>query len=277
MMTTSKSCFRLLRRKNLPYNERKCTFSTRSLNILGSVVSEGETRLDPDRLKPLQQLAAPSDTKVLKRITGTFSYYSQWIKNFYEKIKPLVQAKKFPLEKESLTASELLKADIENSVVCSIDESLPFEIETDASDVSLATTFFSTTLNGSELKSPAIEKEAAAIIKAMRRWEHYLTGKHFTFTTDQKSVAFVFNKTHGSEIKNDEIMRWRIELSNYDFDIKYRCGKRNVAADALSTINCFKLNVEDLHELHNTLCHPGVTRMTRYVKVRNVPFSVDDI
>ena len=87
-----------------------------------------------------------------------FSYFLQLIKNFSEKIKPLVQAKKFPLEKESLTAFELLKADIENSVVCAIDETLPFEIETDASDVSLAATlnqngrpvaFFSRTLNGS--------------------------------------------------------------------------------------------------------------------------------
>ena len=102
-------------------------------------------------------------------------------------------------------------------------------------------------------------------------------GKHSILTTEQQSVAFMFDKTHGSKIKNDEMMRWRIEQSTYDFDIKYQCGQENVADDALSRINCFKLHVEGLHELLNTLCNLGVTRMTHFVKVRNLPFSVDDI
>ena len=36
------------KRKNLTYNEEKCVFSTRVLNILGCEVSEGEIRPDPE-------------------------------------------------------------------------------------------------------------------------------------------------------------------------------------------------------------------------------------
>jgi len=100
-------------------------------------------------------------------------------------------------------------------------------VETDASEVAIATTlnqngrpvaFFSRMLQGSELKHPSIEKEAQAIIEAVRHWKHYLTGKHFTLRTDQKSVTFMFDQKHKGKIKNDKILHWRIELSCYSFD-----------------------------------------------------------
>ena len=72
-------------------------------------------------------------------------------------------------------------------------------------------------------------------------------------------------------------MRWRIELSTYHFDIIYRSGDENVTADTLSRIKCMKLKYTDLYDIHNSLCHPGVARMTHFVRVRNLPFSVEDV
>ena len=95
-----------------------------------------------------------------------------------------------------------------------------FELETDASDIALAAVlnqngkpvkFFSRTLHGSELKNSSIEKEASAIIEAVRHWKHFLTNHHFTFITDQKSVSFMFDKKNKGKIKNDNIYRWRME------------------------------------------------------------------
>ena len=40
------------KRRNLVFNEGKCVFSTRTISILGSVVSKGEIKPDPERLKP---------------------------------------------------------------------------------------------------------------------------------------------------------------------------------------------------------------------------------
>ena len=51
------------KRRNLVFNEGKCVFSTRTISILGSVVSKGEIKPDPERLKPLQELPAPVDLK----------------------------------------------------------------------------------------------------------------------------------------------------------------------------------------------------------------------
>ena len=111
-----------------------------------------------------------------------------------------------------------------------IDEDIAFKVETDASEVAIAATlnqagrpvaFFSRTLQGPEIRLPSIEKEAQAIIESIHHWKHYLTGKHFTLKTDQKSVSYMFDQRHRGKIKNDKIMHWRVELSCYSFDIVY--------------------------------------------------------
>ena len=95
--------------------------------------------------------------------------------------------------------------------LCSINDNLPFEVETDASDSSIAAilsqqgkpvAFMSRTLSPTEKNYPAIEKEATAIMDAVRRWSHFLHGKHFILITDQKSIAFMFGKQKKGKIKN---------------------------------------------------------------------------
>ena len=254
---------------------------------MGYVVENGEVRPDPIRLKPLLELRAPRDMKELKRVLGFFSYYAKWIRNFSEKISPLVKTDRFPLSNEQLKTFELLKEEVADSVVMSIDESIPFTVETDASNHALAATlnqsgrpvaFFSRTLRGSELKHSSVEKEAQAIIEAIRYWRRFLTGRHFKLVTDQKSVSFMFNTKHHGKIKNEKIMRWRMDLLCYDFDIVYRPGVENIPADTLSR-NCVSVisSVSKLHEIHVSLSHPGVTRMCHFVRSRNLPYSVEDV
>ncbi len=108
------------------------------------------------------------------------------------------------------------------------------------------------------------------ILEAVRKWRHYLTGKHFSLITDQKSVAYMFDTKHQTEIKNDKIIRWRLELSTYDFDIVYRAREGNVPADTFSRVREMSLTLDNLLELHRSLCHPGVTRMAHFVKSCNL-------
>ena len=263
------------KRRNLTFNQDKCIFSTTIISILGSVVTNGEIKPDPERLSPLRELPIPRNVKEQKRVVGLFSYYSQWIKDFGGKARPLAQNSVFPLTGDALESFNSLNINVESSVVQAVDETRPFQVETDASEFALSATlnqngrpvaFFSRNLNKSELKHVSVEKEAAAIVEAVRKWSHYLTGNHFTLITDQKSVAYMFNTKRRSKIKNDKIMQWRLELSMYDFDIVYRAGEESIPADTFSRVRAMSPILNNLNELHQSLCHPGVTRMAHFVK-----------
>ena len=167
-----------------------------------------------------------------------------------------------------------------------VDESAPFQVECDASDFAVAATlnqagrpvaFFSRTLQGPETRHSSVEKEAQAIVEAVRHWRHYLAGKRFTLLTDQRSVAFMFDNKQRGKIKNDKILRWRIELSTYNYDILYRPGKFNDPPDALSRSTCASAQDDQLQALHDDLCHPGVTRLFHFTRTHHLPFSVEEV
>lgn len=148
---------------------------------------------------------------------------------------------------------------MKDAMLVTVDPEKEFIVETDASNNCIAATlnqenrpvaFYSRTLSPSETKHHAVEKEAAAIVEALRKWRHFLLGKHFTVITDQKSISFMFDNTRKSKIKNDKICRWRIELSQFKFSIVYRPGRENIVADTFSRISALTYSLQDLRDLH---------------------------
>ena len=271
---------------NLTLNESKCQYSLTSLNLLGYTISKGSVKPDSERLKGLTDFPVPKDLSSLRRAMGMFSHYSKWIPSFSEKLHPLTTVTEFPLNKIQTDAFKSLKEEISKSSLVSIDPTIPLEIETDASEHAIAASltqngrpvaFFSRTLTSSEQKHSSIEKEAYAIVESIRKWRHLLLGRHFKLITDQKSVSFMFDSKIKSKIKNEKIARWRLELACFSYDITYRPGKENAAADALSRICSSTVSEDKLRALHKDLCHPGVTRMLHFVRSKNLPYSVEDV
>lgn len=281
-----KRFLQVAKKYNLTINEEKSSFSTTSINLLGYLITHKTIRPDPSRLDPLNNLPPPKNVATLRRTLGMFSHYASLISQFSTKVAPLARCS-FPLNQEALNAFTSLKGEIKKAVLTSVDPDIPFTVETDASEHALAATlsqsgqpvaFFSRILSGSELKHSSVEKEAQAIVEALRKWRHFLIGNHFKLITDQRSVSFMLDNTKHGKVKNDKIMRWRLELSCFNYDIIYRPGKDNLAADAFSRICSVILDpVKKLLELHSTLCHPGVTRLYHYVKSKNLPYSLEEV
>ncbi|KAL0880953.1 hypothetical protein ABMA27_002114 [Loxostege sticticalis] len=272
----------------LTLNKEKCTFSSESINLLGHTITNQTIKPDKSRIQPLLDLPVPKDSMSLRRVLGLFAHYSPWVRNFSHKIRPLVDSAEFPLSDQAISSFNNLKSELADASLHAIDLKATFTVETDASEYAIGAilsqderpvAYFSRSLSPPERRHSSIEKEACAIVEALRKWRHLLLRRHFILITDQQSVAFMLQAHHSSKIKNEKVERWRLELSAYKYDVIYRPGKENLAADALSRV-CAQIHTNStskLIELHNALGHPGITRMTHWIRTKNLPYSVTDI
>ena len=172
-----------LKRRKFTLNESKTVNSVTELHVLGYVVGKGVIAPDPERFQPFQKVPLPENLRSLKRVLGMFAYYAKWIPSFADKIRPLADSKHFPQGTDATNAFKMLKEELAKAALQAVDESLPFVVECDASDVSVCATlneegrpvsFMSRTLQGSECNYPAVKQEATACIEAIRKWRHWL-------------------------------------------------------------------------------------------------------
>lgn len=103
--------------------------------------------------------------------------------------------------------------------------------------------------NARQLNWCTTEKEAFAVVGAIRTFRHYLVGPRFTVYSDHHCLTKIkkLKDTHG------RIARWLIDLAAFDFDIKYVKGDENVVADALSRVDHSSLEPDQ----PNLLCFFG--------------------
>lgn len=69
-----------------------------------------------------------------------------------------------------------------------------------------------------------------AIVEAVRVWRPYLLGQRITILTDQCSIKFFLEQ----QVAKPEQQIWMAKLMGYDYEIRYRPGRENAAADVLS-------------------------------------------
>ena len=74
------------------------------------------------------------------------------------------------------------------------------------------------------------EKEALAIIEALKRWRHYFLGNDLIIRTDHKSLQFMTDKKISTSIQ----YKLMLKLLKFNFQLEYKKGKENKVADALS-------------------------------------------
>jgi len=99
------------------------------------------------------------------------------------------------------------------------------------------TAYASRTLKKPERNYAQMDKEALAIIFGLRKFYQFLYGRKFTIVTDHKPLISLFNHHRQMpEVMNPRMLRWKLILSAYDYDIQHRPGKQMQNADALSRL-----------------------------------------
>ena len=74
------------------------------------------------------------------------------------------------------------------------------------------------------------EKELLALVTAVTKWRHYLEGYHFIIYTDHQSLKYLLEQRISTPLQQ----KWLTKLLGLSYEIHYKKGKDNVAANALS-------------------------------------------
>jgi hypothetical protein len=89
--------------------------------------------------------------------------------------------------------------------------------------------YASRTLNSPEKNYPAVEKELLAIVWRCKHFRQYLYGRKFTIGTDHRPLSWIF----GLKDPSSRLLKWRLKLEEYDYEVIYKKGPENKNADAL--------------------------------------------
>jgi len=93
--------------------------------------------------------------------------------------------------------------------------------------------YASRTLNNAERNYPTVEKELLAIVWGCKYFRQYLYGRKFTIVTDHRPLTWIFSVKDPSF----RLLRWRLKLEEYEYEVIYKKGSNNTNADALSRIH----------------------------------------
>ncbi|KAL4289625.1 hypothetical protein GQ457_14G015280 [Hibiscus cannabinus] len=110
--------------------------------------------------------------------------------------------------------------------------------------------YFSEKLSGATLNYPVYDKEMYALIRALETWQHYLLPKEFVIHIDHEALKHIT----GQHKLNKRHAKWVEFLESFPYVIRYKKGKENVVADALSR-RYVLLNYLDSHLIGFSYIH----------------------
>ncbi|XP_074318277.1 uncharacterized protein LOC141655077 [Silene latifolia] len=209
----------------------------------GSWLSGSGVSVDSAKIEVIQSWPQPKTVTDVRSFMGLASFYRRFIRNFSTIACPMTECLKrgaFVWGEAANNAFELLKTKLcEAPVLALPDFSQPFEVDCDASGVGIGAVlihcgrpiaYFSEKLGGARLKYCTYDKEFYSIIRALRHWSHYLRPSHFILHSDHESLKYI----NGQQNLSPRHAKWVEFLQSFHFSSKYKDGRSNIVADALS-------------------------------------------
>ena len=240
-----------LQEAGLTLNE-KCEFSKPSIRFLAHIIDGYGIHVDPQKTTAIAQFPDPSDITELQRFMGMVNHLGKFIPRLADLSEPLCQL----LRKDSIwvweepqqrALQQIKDTLVSPEILAHYDPKRPTIISADASNTGIGAVllqiqddgkhrpicYASRSLSDTEKRYAVIEKEALAATWASEEFSDYVLGLYFVLETDHKPLTTLLNSTELSKMP-PRILRFRLRLMRYDYQVQYVPGKLQVTADALS-------------------------------------------
>lgn len=232
----------------LTIKKTKCEFGNAVVTYLGHTV--GNNKITPTRAKidSILNFPKPKDVKQLRQFLGVASYYRRYVPHMAHIVAPLTnmlkKGNKFMWDDQTHTAFLEIKSILaSNPILRPPDYTKDFQIGVDASDLAIGAVlgqmygdtfhpvcYMSKRLNKHQSRYSTIEKECFALLTAVRYFAVYFSGSPVLIYTDHNPLQFLQKMVN----HNRKLLRWLLELQQYNLIIKYKPGKQNILPDLLS-------------------------------------------
>eukprot|EP00171_Calliarthron_tuberculosum_P013936 IDg13936t1 len=236
---------------------RKCEFFTDRIKYLGHIIRPGTLEVEEAATRCLRDVRQPTTPGELRSFLGLCNVYRRFVRSYTDIAAPLYELLKGPgllpkelppfSEKQERAYRALIKAVTEPPVLALPKPGLHYSIDTDAcnhqvgcalfqtyeNNVRKPLGFWSRTLNKAEKNYSPSEREGLAIVFAIKICRPYIQGTKFTIYTDHQALRWLMEITDPS----GRLMRWRLRLAEYDFDVWYKKGNINCQGDCMSRLH----------------------------------------
>ncbi|KAF2903689.1 hypothetical protein ILUMI_02484 [Ignelater luminosus] len=245
----------VLEQKGLTLNQKKCIFGKSLVTFMGHILSEKGIQPLESKIEAIESFRQPQTKEEVRSFLGLVNYVGKFIPDLATTTEPLRrlirQDVHFKWTRETERAFEKLKKQLVTpSVLGYFDPEKKTQLITDASPVALAgvlvqydknnkpsiISYGSKSLTEQEKRYSQTEKEALAIVWACEKFKIYLIGIKFELITDHKPLEVIYS------VKSKpcaRIERWVLRLQSFNYTVKYKSGKSNIA-DCLSRLISIK-------------------------------------
>ena len=259
----------VLRKEKLFANLEKCTFCTDQVVFLGFVVSGSGIQVDESKVKAIKDWPTPTNVSQVRSFHGLAGFYRRFVRDFSTIAAPLNELTKKGVafqwgDPQEKAFQELKRRLSEAPLLVLPDFTKTFEVECDASGIGIGgvlmqngqpVAYFSEKLGGAQLNYSVYDKELYALVRALETWQHYLWPKEFVIHSDHEALKYL----KGQAKLNHRHAKWVEFIETFPYVVKYKKGKENIVADALSRKNVLlnQLDVkvsglENIKELYST-------------------------
>jgi len=242
-------------REGITLNLKKCQFAKQKVKFCGEIIGSGTRQPDPEKVLAIKEIVVPDTKRQLRGMLGLFSYFRKYVPSLAAKAKILTdltskrapQNLKLQWTEKHTEALETLKQELSEACqrpLYTVQFDRPFHIHVDASQDACGglicqlddegaerpIAFFSTKFSKTQRNWATIEREAYAVLVALKRYRHWILGSKVIVVCDHNPLTYLT----ASAPKSAKLMRWSLALAEFEIEFKYQAGKLNVAADALS-------------------------------------------